>query len=429
MRLLISTVGSSGDVLPFVRLAAQMRQRGHEVHLYANPMHEALVAPSGAIFRPVGSAANQLAGQSDARITDTQSGLTLVAAAVLAQARPTWEAMQADVLPGQTLLVGSTFAFGARLLRETERLPFAAVQLAPSVFRSEYRAPRLTPLGTLERWPRAIKRLLWRGMDRRFLDPLFTEPLNRLRADLGLPPVERVMHRWVHEGEALLGLFPPGFSPRQPDWPNALQTTGFPLSPLNQLNPLNTHNPAPAPLAPELERFLSNGPAPIVFTAGTANRGSQAFYAESAAACARGGHRGLLVAASPDQVPTALPAGVLHVTHAPFDSLLPRAAGIVHHAGIGTLAQALAAGIPQLLRPMAYDQFDNADLACRLGVAIELLPRAYQGPRLDDALRRLTTDSAWRARCATAAQSLAQPGGVDTACDALERTLRRQVQR
>ncbi|HNG82764.1 MAG TPA: hypothetical protein PLW24_25060, partial [Burkholderiaceae bacterium] len=288
MRLLISTLGSSGDVLPFVRIAAQMRRRGHEVFLYANPMHEALVAPSGAVFRPVGSAANQLAGQADARITETQSGLALVAAAVLAQAQPTWAAMRADVRPGQTLLLGSTFAFGARLLRETAGLPFAAVQLAPSVFRSEYRAPRLTPLGTLERWPRALKRLLWRGMDRRFLDPLFTAPLNRLRAELGLPPVERVMHHWVHEGEALLGLFPPGFAPRQPDWPAALQTTGFPLP----------TEPAP-PLAPELAHFLTSGPPPIVFTAGTANRGSQAFYAESAAACARGGHRGLLVAASP----------------------------------------------------------------------------------------------------------------------------------
>ncbi|HNB44354.1 MAG TPA: hypothetical protein PLL72_09155, partial [Burkholderiaceae bacterium] len=68
MRLLISTLGSSGDVLPFVRIAAQMRRRGHEVFLYANPMHEALVAPSGAVFRPVGSAANQLAGQAEARV-------------------------------------------------------------------------------------------------------------------------------------------------------------------------------------------------------------------------------------------------------------------------------------------------------------------------------------------------------------------------
>jgi UDP:flavonoid glycosyltransferase YjiC (YdhE family) len=414
MCLLISTVGSSGDVLPFVRLAAQMRRRGHEVFLYANPMHEALVDPASAVFRPLGNAQAQRTAQADARINESRSGLTLVAAFVINHARPTWEAMKADVLPGQTLLLGSTFAFGARLLRETDGLPFVAAQLAPSVLRSEHRAARLSPMGsTLERWPRPLKRLLWRGMDRRFLDPLFTEPLNRLRAELNLPPVSRVMHHWIHEGEALLGLFPPGFAPRQPDWPAALELTGFPLP----------TEPAP-PLAPELDHFLTSGPPPIVFTAGTANRGSQAFYAESAAACARGNHRGLLVAASPDQVPPTLPAGVQHVTHAPFETLLPRAAGIVHHAGIGTLAQALAAGIPQLLRPMAYDQFDNADLARRLGVAIELLPRAYQGQRLDDALRRLTTDSAWRARCATAAQTLAQPGGVEAACDVLERTLR-----
>jgi rhamnosyltransferase subunit B len=203
---------------------------------------------------------------------------------------------------------------------------------------------------------------------------------------------------------------------RQPDWHAALEATGFPL-------PTEPAAPLP-PLAPELDHFLRSGPPPLVFTAGTANLGSQPFYAESAAACARGGHRGVLVAASPDQLPAALPEGVVHVTRAPFESLLPRAAGVVHHGGIGTLAQALASGIPQLLRPMAYDQFDNADLACRLGVARELLPRAYRGGRLDDELRRLTTDSAWRAHCASAAQTLARPGGVAAACDALERTMR-----
>ncbi|BDI07280.1 glycosyltransferase [Sphaerotilus microaerophilus] len=247
MRLLISTVGSSGDVLPFVRLAAQMRQRGHEVILYANPMHEALVAPAGVVFRPLGNAQAQRTAQADARINESRSGLTLVAAFVINHARPTWEAMKADVVPGQTLLLGSTFAFGARLLRETDGLPFVAAQLAPSVFRSEHRAPRLSPMGsTLERWPRPLKRLLWRGMDRRFLDPLFTEPLNRLRAELNLPPVSRVMHHWIHEGEALLGLFPPGFAPRQPDWPAALEITGFPL----------LTEPVP-PLAPELDHFLT----------------------------------------------------------------------------------------------------------------------------------------------------------------------------
>jgi len=134
-----------------------------------------------------------------------------------------------------------------------------------------------------------------------------------------------------------------------------------------------------APLAPELQAFIEAGPAPVVFTAGTANTTSERFYAESAQACQRLNLRGILVAGQRSQLPGILPPDVVHVSHAAFSQLFPRSAAVVHHGGIGTLSQALRAGIPQLIRPMAYDQFDNASRACRLGVAKELLPRSYRG--------------------------------------------------
>jgi rhamnosyltransferase subunit B len=68
---------------------------------------------------------------------------------------------------------------------------------------------------------RAIKRATWAMamMDRRFLDPAFCRPLNQIRAGLGLPPVRRVLHQWIHEATVTAGLFPEWLAPRQPDWP------------------------------------------------------------------------------------------------------------------------------------------------------------------------------------------------------------------
>jgi UDP:flavonoid glycosyltransferase YjiC (YdhE family) len=63
-----------------------------------------------------------------------------------------------------------------------------------------------------------------------------------------------------------------------------------------------------------------------------------------------------------------LPPSIQVAAHLPFDALLPQVAVLVHHGGIGTTAAALAAGIPQLVIPFAFDQFDNAARVARLGV-------------------------------------------------------------
>jgi len=246
-------------------------------------------------------------------------------------------------------------------------------------------------------------------MDNRFLDPAFCRPLNQIRAGLGLPPVRRLFHEWIHRATVTLGLFPEWLAPRQPDWPVGLQLTGFPR-----------YAAGAAALAPDLQQFIAAGAPPVVFTAGTANTTSEGFFAESAQVCQRLGLRGVLVASLRAQLPETLPPNVVHVAHAPFGRLFAQAAAVVHHGGIGTLSEALRAGAPQLIRPMAYDQFDNASRACRLGVAKELLPRAYRGPRLDAALQGLLGDASIRAACRQAAVRMEGEDGLRAACDALQ---------
>jgi rhamnosyltransferase subunit B len=68
--------------------------------------------------------------------------------------------------------------------------------------------------------------------------------------------------------------------------------------------------------------------------------------------------RCLLVSLDPPEAP--LPAGTFHVAHARFEDLFPRCRAVVHHAGIGTTAKCIAAGVPQLIIPRSHDQPDNA---------------------------------------------------------------------
>ena len=112
------------------------------------------------------------------------------------------------------------------------------------------------------------------------------------------------------------------------------------------------------------------GEPPIVFTPGSAMYHGQDFFRASVEACKQLNRRGILLTRHAEQIPADLPATIRHFSYAPFSLLLPRAAALVHHGGIGTSAQAMAAGCRQLITPFAHDQFDNADRLRRLGEGI-----------------------------------------------------------
>lgn len=410
MKILIGAAGSLGDTLPFVALGLALQRRGHEVRLFASESYAGHAA--GLPFTPVASVAETDAVLHDPRVTDSRGGLALIGEAFAVALPRAFEAMRAEVIPGQTLAVGSTLSFATRLLKDALGVPTATVHLAPSVFRSVHQPPHLGPHGLLGRLPASLQRAAWWLMDRLVLDRLFTRPFNAYRRQLGLGPVDRLFDQWLHRADVTLGLFPPWFAPPQADWPAGLVCPGFPLY----------DNGEAHPLAAELEAFLAAGEPPVGFTSGTANATSHGFFAASAAACALSGRRGLLITKVGAQLPAPLPPGVMHVPYAPFSQLLPRLAAFVHHGGIGTTSQALRAGVPQLVRPMAYDQFDNAHHVQRLGVGARLLPAAYAPPAVAQALEHLIGDRTRHARCAeVAALCRADGDAISAACDAVLR--------
>jgi len=80
---------------------------------------------------------------------------------------------------------------------------------------------------------------------------------------------------------------------------------------------------------------------------------------EAARACQLSGHRAIFLTRYPEQLPPSLPKEVKHFSYIPLSQLLPHAAVLIHHGNIGTCSQALRAGIPQIIQPLAFDQFDQ----------------------------------------------------------------------
>ena len=404
---LINAYGSHGDVLPLVALGRALRARGLAVVLQTNPFFADHVAGAGLDLLPLGERADYDRFFAQPVEGDPKRAMAQVAAELMRLLPPAHAALRARVRPGRTVAIGGGLGMVHRLLAETAGLPCATVHLAPSVLRSNLAPPRLVPEADhWRRWhsPR-LNRFAWWLMDRAYNDRHFTRPLNAVRAGLGLAPVADALGPWLHQADVLLGLFPAWFAPPPGDWPPALQLPGFPMP----------DGGGGQPLPAAVEDFLRRGPPPVVFAPGTANGAAQDFFAASVQACRQAGLRGLFVTHFRDQLPQPLPPDQLHADYLPFGALLPRAAALVHHGGIGTVAQALRAGVPQLLRPVAYDQFDNAERVQRLGAGTVLLPAQYRVDTVARALRGLVDDPVLRARCGALAGHW--PSAADPAAD------------
>jgi hypothetical protein len=123
--------------------------------------------------------------------------------------RPQIAAIQARFEPGGTVIVASTLAFGARIAAEKLRSPMVSVHLAPAAMRSLDDTPAVANIPAFPRLPRSTKRLLYWYFDRFVADPVLCRGLNEVRQELGLAPVRRPMHEWLHSPTRIIGLFPP----------------------------------------------------------------------------------------------------------------------------------------------------------------------------------------------------------------------------
>jgi rhamnosyltransferase subunit B len=116
-------------------------------------------------------------------------------------------------------------------------------------------------------------------------------------------------------------------------------------------------------------------------------------YRDAMEACHRVGRRAMLVTRHPGQLPVPLPSFAMHVPFAPFRKLFPRCVLVVHHGGIGTVAECMTAGVPQLVLPISWDQFDNSVRVRQLGAGEWISPRRRSPRRIADALSLLISHS------------------------------------
>jgi rhamnosyltransferase subunit B len=411
-RIILIGLGSAGDVHPNVGLGLALKKRGHQVTLLAPSVFRDLAAQAGLEFVGLGNDEEHYAVIRNPDLWHPMKAFPLLARHLMLKwVRPIYEFIEQNYTPGRTVIAAPATAMGARIAQEKLGVPLATIHLQPSMIRS-YLSPSTHMIPDITApMPVWLRRLYFRGIDRFAIDRLLGPEINAFRRALELSPVKNLFDRWMHSPQLVIGLFPEWFAPRAEDWPPNFHHTGFPL-----WDAADVRKPDPS-----LEEFLDAGSAPYVFTAGTANIHAREFFRTATETCLLSSRRGILLTQFPEeQLPPSLPDTVRHFSYIPFSQVLPRAAALVHHGGIGTMAQALAAGIPQLVTPLAHDQFDNAIRIRRLGCGDFLLPRKFQPAAAVERLKSLAGSETVAAKSRKWAAALKDTDALERTCALIE---------
>lgn len=409
--ILLLPFGSAGDVFPFIWLGRHLRAQGHGVRMITACLFEEQARKAGIEFIGLGRPEEFEAMIRDPRIWKLGHGTKVVFEFAAQAVEPYLAAIEGC---GKVdLMLAPVTCFGARLAREKHGIPLITVHLQPAVFLSVHETPLLHPaMKVLRAMPVWFKRAvlsLPNPVD------LFALPkLRRICAAHNVTPPKSLWREWWDSPDGVLALFPDWFAKPQPDWPKHLLQWSFPLEDLAKEQALK----------PELQAFLAEGERPVVFTPGSANVQAARFFAVAAEAVKRVGCRAVFVTREVSQVPQNLPPSVITVDYAPFSTLLKHAAVFVHHGGIGTMSQSLAAGVPQLIMHMAHDQPDNADRVERLGAGIGLSVRQFKAERVARELKRLMSDAAVQEAAMHCAHLIAKVPKEDTLIQWIEQRVR-----
>jgi vancomycin aglycone glucosyltransferase len=333
MKVLLSSIGSRGDVQPILALAREIRASGHEARLCAAPNFKAWVEGFGIECVPIGPDVKRFA--SAITIPSPEQMRDLAKQSVRDQFQVIREAAQGcDVI-----VAAGALQIATRSIAELTDTPYLFVAYAPVAFPSLDLPPAKTR--RVDPAIAADNRALWQA-EAVGWNGLFLETLNEERAKLSLAPVDDIMRHiftdklWLATDRVL------GPAPLE--------------SELRVTQPGAWFLSDDTPLPDSLRRFLDAGEPPIYFGFGSMRGADQS--ARMLIEAARSlGRRAILLEGWGNLAPVDTGADCIGIGEINHSELFKHVAAIVHHGGAGTTHAAARAGRPQVVIPHNYDQY------------------------------------------------------------------------
>ncbi|HVY63573.1 MAG TPA: glycosyltransferase [Gammaproteobacteria bacterium] len=399
MRVLLSTIGSRGDVQPLIALALQLKALGHHVHLCAPPDFREWVQTFEIPFFPIGPEVRAMARASRAPASAPPPSREQVRQMMAGTVATQFATIPAAARDCDAIVGANALQVAAPSIAERMGIPYVFATYCPVTLPShEYAPPAVTAWKPAN--PAASNDELWAEDAARWTES-WGPALNTERAARGLPPVADVRSHVLTQRPWLAA------DPVLAPWPpsstlDVLQTGAWPL-------------PDERPLGAELEAFLAAGAPPIYFGFGSSRAPQDASRAMIASARALKRRaivqRGWAELALPDDGADCLSVGEVNQ-----QALFERVAAVVHHGGAGTTTAATRAGVPQVVIPQHYDQPYFARRVAELGIGVA---HAQGAPTVESLAAAL--DAALAADVAVKARATAERVRTDGARFAAQR--------
>jgi UDP:flavonoid glycosyltransferase YjiC (YdhE family) len=412
MKILFSTFGSLGDLHPYLALALEAKNRGHSPILATAPKYRAKIEKLGLGFRAVRP---DLPSEDDfaplaKRVMNLQDGPRYLFQDVLS---PALRDSYADLLAASEdadILISHPAAMAGPLVAQKLGKKWLSSVLAPISLWSKLDPPVpptvphldfLRALGPI--WPTIMF-----ALGRAGTAPWVAE-VGKLREEIGVPSLGHPMFEGQHSPFGTLALFSKHFAAPQRDWPQNTTATGFCFYDSEGYSDQKDEN---------WREWIDNGDKPIVFTLGSsAVFDAGDFWKESVSIAHDYEKRAVLLTGKAPPIEN-LPDTVLQLDYAPHSEIFPLAQLIVHQGGAGTTAQALRAGVPQIVMPFAHDQPDHARRLEKLGVGLGVTRRNYGGQEFESIFDNFAP---FEKNAAQLGDKIRAENGPRVACEAIEK--------
>ena len=416
-RIVLSTLGSLGDLNPKIALAIELKRRGHEVVLNTWEGYREKSESLGFEFSPLRPDIDPTDKELTKKAMDARTGPEMVIREIVF---PHLREMYDDIAAAcqsADLLINGELIYVAGSLAEKTGIKWITTSLQPlSMFSST--DPNVYPtaefLEYLRPLPAFFHENLFSFMKWTIRD--WFEPFKQFRRDLGLSDTVDPVFVDKYSKTLHLAMFSRAIAKPQADWFSPTLQTGFCF--YDESNSIA--------LEPKLEAFLKNSEPPIVFTLGSAAvLDARDFFDESVKAAKLLGRRAVLIYGSENDPPKGLDDNIVGFPFAPYSLVFPYAACVVHQGGIGTTSQVLRAGKPHVFIPFSHDQPDNAARCRRAGVAEIIRREQYHAATASRILKEILADPKYLSTASELKRIVNSESGTVTACDAIEDILRK----
>ena len=386
MRVILYTKGSGGDIFPFIRCGQELTNRGHRVTLITHCVYEARAKNRSLDFVALDSPQEYEKFLEDQELLNTPRGIPeFLRRHSLSRALGEYQLVSQQCESKNSIIVTrDLFDLVPRLVAEKLRLPLRWIFGFPS---------------QVETW----------SLREQLFSQLLRSEINKIRSTLGLQASSLGSCDF---GYPTIGvaLWPEWFAESKADSPIRVVPVGF----------LREDDATEEDFPPAITRILNGGKPAVLITAGTGTYIGPEFYQAAVKACELLNFAGIAVAQHATQLPKDCHPCVRWIGILPFRKLMQHIRVVIHHGGLGTLACAMEAGIPQLVLPKGADRPDNAARLQKLGVAEVLPPPKWRPELIAEALMRLVSSPMVAEKCRTVADRLRDKDGAEAACQVIE---------